>query len=93
MHHAGEKLVAFSCQKASNSGVETDSILMEEDSGRIFEHVVEQASRFKADLIVVGSHGRRCIGRVLLGSDAEQIARHATIPELVVRAQVAQYSS
>ena len=93
MRNAGEKLLAFSCQKASNSGVDTDSILVEEDSGRIFEHVVEQASRFKADLIVVGSHGRRGIGRVLLGSDAEQIVRHATIPVLVVRAQVAEHPS
>ena len=38
-----------------------------------------------ANLIVVGSHGRRGIGRVLLGSDAEQIIRHATVPVLVLR--------
>ena len=42
--------------------------------------------RAKADLIVVGSHGRRGVGRILLGSDAEQIVRHAPVPVLVVKA-------
>ncbi|HEY3047190.1 MAG TPA: universal stress protein, partial [Polaromonas sp.] len=39
------------------------------------------------DLIVVGTHGRRGLGRVLLGSGAEQIVRLAPVPVLVVRSQ------
>lgn len=85
MREAGEKLLAHERQKALDKGVEVDSVLMVEGSGRICDHVAEQARRAKADLIVVGSHGRRGIGRVLLGSDAEQIVRHAPVPVLVVR--------
>ena len=86
MRVAGEKLLSHDRQKALDKGVEVDSVLIDEGSGRIFEHVAEQATRLKADLIVVGSHGRRGIGRILLGSDAEQIVRHAPVPVLVVRA-------
>jgi hypothetical protein len=39
-----------------------------------------------ADLIVIGTHGRRGPGRLLLGSDAEQIVRTAPVPVLLVRA-------
>ena len=38
------------------------------------------------ELIVLGTHGRRGIGRVLLGSGAEQIIRSAQVPVLVIRA-------
>jgi nucleotide-binding universal stress UspA family protein len=85
MREAGEKLLAHERQKAVDKGVEADSVLIVEGPGRICDHVAEQARRIKADLIVVGSHGRRGIGRVLLGSDAEQIVRHAPVPVLVVR--------
>jgi nucleotide-binding universal stress UspA family protein len=61
-------------------------VLIDEGPGRIYEQVAGQARLAKADLIVVGSHGRRGLGRMLLGSDAEQIVRHAPVPVLVVRA-------
>ncbi|MEO6319292.1 MAG: universal stress protein [Polaromonas sp.] len=86
MRISGEKLLAYGCKKAQGEGVEADSVLIDEGPGRLFEHVAEQARRAKADLIVVGSHGRRGIGRLLLGSDAEQIVRHAPVPVLVIRA-------
>ena len=45
-----------------------------------------QLSR-SADLIVVGTHGRKGIGRVFLGSGAEQIIRLAPVPTLVIRGE------
>lgn len=86
MREAGEKLLAHGRQKALDKGVAADSVLVIGGPGRVSEHVNEQASLANADLIVVGSHGRRGMGRVLLGSDAEQIVRHATLPVLIVRA-------
>jgi nucleotide-binding universal stress UspA family protein len=47
--------------------------------------VVEQAAAWHAGLIVLGTHGRRGVGRLLLGSDAEMIVRLATVPVLLVR--------
>jgi nucleotide-binding universal stress UspA family protein len=85
MRVAGEKLLAHDQGKALERGVDADCVLVDETLGRLCDHVVEQALRTKADLIVVGSHGRRGLGRVLLGSDAEQIVRHAPVPVLVVR--------
>lgn len=40
-----------------------------------------------ADLIVRGTHGRRGIGRLLVGSDSEYVVRHTTVPVLLLRAQ------
>lgn len=86
MHEAGEKLLAHARKKAEDKRVETDSVLIVGGSGCLWEHVVEQANSAKADLVVVGSHGRRGLRRVLMGSDAEQIVRHAPAPVLVVPA-------
>jgi nucleotide-binding universal stress UspA family protein len=47
--------------------------------------VSDAAKRWNADLIVVGTHGRRGVGRVLMGSGAEQIIRLAPVPVLVIR--------
>jgi nucleotide-binding universal stress UspA family protein len=49
------------------------------------EHVVQLASHLDADLIIVGTHGRRGFERLLLGSVAERILRLARCPVLVVR--------
>jgi nucleotide-binding universal stress UspA family protein len=48
--------------------------------------IVKAARRWQADLIVIGSHGRRGIRRALIGSVAEAVVRQAPCPVLVVRA-------
>ncbi len=53
--------------------------------GRPDDVIVDAAKEAAADLIVVGSHGRRGIRRFFLGSVAERIVRTATVPVLVVR--------
>jgi nucleotide-binding universal stress UspA family protein len=51
--------------------------------------IVEAASFQKADLIVMGSHGRSGLGRLVLGSVAESVLRGTTIPILIVRSDAA----
>ncbi len=85
MRAAGEDLLAKEGEKVLAHGLQLECVLIAQGPGRVFEHVAEQARIGRADLIVLGSHGRRGLKRVLLGSDAEQIIRHAPVPVLVVR--------
>jgi universal stress protein A len=57
--------------------------------GDIREMIIESAEDWGADLIVVGSHGQKGLPRILLGSVAEAVARHASCSVEVVRARVA----
>src|SRR6266850_51066 len=47
--------------------------------------IVPEARKQQADLIVLGTHGRRGVRRLVLGSDAEQVVRSASVPVLLVR--------
>ena len=49
--------------------------------------ILDEARKWRADLIVMGTHGRRGINRMLLGSDAERVLRSAPVPVLLVRAE------
>ncbi len=49
------------------------------------EVIVEAAGRERADLVVMATHGRRGLARVLLGSVTEEVLRHAPCPVLAVR--------
>ncbi len=81
----GQKVLADALAIAKSSGVETEDRLLEARGMRLGEAVVQEATQFNADLLVVGTHGRRGLGRVLLGSGAEQVIRLSTIPVLVIR--------
>ncbi len=52
---------------------------------RVSDAILDEAKSCNADLIVVGSHGRRGVKRLLLGSDAEAVARQAPCAVLIVR--------
>ena len=65
-----------------------DSQLMEiKAQERISEKIVEAAKDWPADLLVVGTHGRRGFQHFILGSVAEGVIRGASIPVLLVRGQ------
>jgi nucleotide-binding universal stress UspA family protein len=81
----GQKVLADALAIAKSSGVETEDRLLEARGMRLGEAVVQEATQFNADLVVVGTHGRRGLGRVLLGSGAEQVIRLSPIPVLVIR--------
>jgi nucleotide-binding universal stress UspA family protein len=81
-----ENILEAGRKRAEAAGVAVDSLLVECFARRTSEVVCEQAVAWHADLIVVGTHGRRGVRRMMLGSDAEQIVREAPVPVLVVRA-------
>jgi nucleotide-binding universal stress UspA family protein len=61
-------------------------VLVESDGRKVHEIVNEQAQAWEAELLVLGTHGRRGVDRFLGGSVAEQVVRHADVPVLLVRA-------
>lgn len=85
MRTDGERLLAQMRSLAQFKGVVCDSVLLESGADRLCDVVAAQTGQVHADMIVLGSHGRRGLNRVLMGSDAEQIARRAPVPVLVIK--------
>lgn len=56
-----------------------------QDSHWPYDGIIKAANGYGADLIVVGSHGRRGLEGLLLGSQAMKVLTHTSIPTLVVR--------
>ena len=63
------------------AGIDSEALLAE---GRPDQVVIETANNRQADLIVVGSHGRGGLSRLLLGSVSERIMGQAQCPVLIV---------
>jgi len=84
---AGAELLKECEQEVAKAGVEVDQALIEAIGRSAGECVVKEAEEVKADLIVCGTHGRRGVRRLLMGSDAEYIVRRAPVPVLLVRHQ------
>lgn len=81
---AGQTIMDEARDKAQKAGVEVETALPENRTERISAVVAEEAKRWGADLIVVGTHGRRGIQHLVLGSVAEGVARAAVSPILLV---------
>lgn len=85
LREGGEQVLAEALAAVQSQQLVADSVLIEGFSGRLCDHVLAQAREWGAEIIVLGSHGRRGVGRMVMGSDAEQIIRTAQVPVLVVR--------
>jgi nucleotide-binding universal stress UspA family protein len=70
--------------KARHEGVRARGLVL---SGAPHAAIAEAARESEADLIVMGTHGRRGIRRLLMGSDAELVLRTSAVPVLFVRGQ------
>lgn len=70
---------------AERHGIKPESVMYENFTGRIAEVILADARKWRADLIVMGTHGRRGLSHVLLGSDAETVVRSSPVPVLLVR--------
>jgi nucleotide-binding universal stress UspA family protein len=82
----GAKNTLAECERtARERGVGYESALIETIGGRASDVIVTQAAQWPADLIVMGTHGRRGIRRLALGSDAEGVLRQSSVPVLMVR--------
>ena len=85
LREGGKKALADAEALVRRSGLEPEAILLETIGGPSARLIVAQAKEWPADLIVMGTHGRRGIRRLALGSDAEQVLRTSGVPVLLVR--------
>jgi nucleotide-binding universal stress UspA family protein len=79
MAEAGEEI------ERTAAALTTTSIDKRIEVGDVSGNVCRVAAELNVDVIVVGSHGRGGLSRILLGSVSEQVVRHAPCPVLVVR--------
>jgi nucleotide-binding universal stress UspA family protein len=68
---------------AKAKGVSTKTVTVKSDV--VSDAIIAAAKKQKADLIVMASHGRKGIKRLLLGSETQQVLTHSHIPVLVLR--------
>lgn len=86
MKQIGGRVLDDAKERCRQSGVKAEGLLIETIADRVCKLVVAQANDWGAELIVIGTHGRRGAERLMLGSDAEQIVRLSPVPVLLVRA-------
>lgn len=87
---SGRAALQSTLDKLTAQGVKTSGDLLdltEMVSGNIAAAILQEAAAWPADLIVVGTHGRRGLRRFFLGSVAEELARTSPLPLLLVRGQ------
>jgi nucleotide-binding universal stress UspA family protein len=90
----GKELGAEFAKAMIESGVKGDLAVGEASSlDDVSAVVLNAAADFKADLLVLGTHGRRGFQRLILGSVAERCVRQATLPVLLIPAAAGQASS
>ena len=66
----------------ADAGIETEHLLIQGDAA---PEILRAAADTKCDVIVLGTHGRSGLSRLLMGSVAEQIVREASCPVMTVR--------
>jgi nucleotide-binding universal stress UspA family protein len=85
LREGGERILAKAAALAAKQKIKPELVLREILSGPAAGPIVREARRQRADLIVLGTHGRRGVRRLVLGSDAEQVVRTSRVPVLLVR--------
>jgi nucleotide-binding universal stress UspA family protein len=87
---SGKQIVAKAEASARKQRVRAKAVMVENISRTVADAIIAQARRWRADLILMGTHGRRGLSRLVMGSDAEAVVRAASAPVLLVRASKAR---
>jgi nucleotide-binding universal stress UspA family protein len=81
----GQRLLERAKAVAAKQGVQAKIVQREILGGSAADSIVKEAKKLRADIIVLGTHGRRGVRRLVMGSDAEQVVRTASVPVLLLR--------
>ena len=79
----GQAVVDSVRDAADTGGVKAEGLLARSDL--VAQSIMAVAKKHKCDLVVMASHGRKGIKRMLLGSETEQVLTHSSVPVLVLR--------
>ncbi|OAI50433.1 hypothetical protein AYO46_10155 [Betaproteobacteria bacterium SCGC AG-212-J23] len=82
---SGRRILRKAEGLVKKQGLKCSVALLETLTGPAADLIVREARKRRAELIVIGTHGRRGVKRLLMGSDAEQIVRTSPVPVMLVR--------
>jgi len=85
LRRTGEEIVAKATKTVADAGLKCESAIVDALSGSASTAIVDQVGERHCDLVVMGTHGRRGMKRLALGSDAESVVRHSPVPVLLVK--------
>ena len=85
LRESGVKVLEQAATIVRRAEVWSEPRLVETLGGRVADEIVKQAKEWSADLIVMGTHGRRGLKRLAMGSDAELVLRLSPVPVLLIR--------
>jgi len=83
----GKEVLEAAVTTVQRQGIKPTCVMVEAIGGAAADLILAQAKEWHANLIVMGTHGRRGFLRLAMGSDAEQVVRASRIPVLLVRGQ------
>lgn len=85
LRESGANILEQAARRVRESGVPFEQKLVEKIGAYASHEIVAAAKEWNADLIVLGTHGRRGLKRLVMGSDAEVVLRRSPVPVLLVR--------
>ncbi|AZN36012.1 universal stress protein [Iodobacter ciconiae] len=87
LRQSGEKLLAELAEGLRTDDLDVETGLLESWGGNLASAIVNEASSWSADLIVMGTHGYGGLTHLLMGSVAEGVVHATPVPVLLVRAK------
>jgi len=85
LREAGGAILEKARQTVRSHNIPVDATLAECSSGAIAEEILAEVDRYVPELVVMGTHGRRGVRHLVMGSDAESVLRQCNVPVLLVR--------
>jgi nucleotide-binding universal stress UspA family protein len=82
IRNKAQRCLNYIVSSVEKEGLKATSLLVE---GQPHDQIIHYAESLKADMIVMGSRGRRGMERILIGSVAERVIEYAPCPVLVLR--------
>ncbi len=87
LRSAGVQLLNDAKEKVAAAGIAVETALLDANVRRVADAIVDDCQSWKADVIVMGTHGRRGVSHLFLGSDAEAVIRLSPVPVLLVKSK------